>query len=319
MYGELMGIFTGISFALSFVLARKIENEATPIFQNAIRSIVGFITFLTICLLYMVFVKIFYLPLQLVLILCISIVFTVILGDTIYLQSQKILGPAKALAITTTTPFFTLLFAIIFLNRSISPLMIFSAILIGFGVIIITKEKNIILNNGFSNPYKSQKLDSQNKLIRIHLSKTLKGTFLALFTALSWAIGIAMTDYSINQVDQILNLGILSTMISMMIRFLFASISLGTMACIEGKRKPIPKRRNTWIILLLSAILSYSFGSIFFGEAVHVAGSVFMSLISTALPLFTIPFSYIINKERLSKKGFLGVGITLVGVLLILI
>ena len=87
---------------------------------------------------------------------------------------------------------------------------------------------------------------------------------------------------------------------------------------IEGKRKPIPKNRNTWLILMLSAILSYSIGSIFFGEAVHIAGAVFMSLISTAQPLFTIPFSYIINKEKLSKKGFLGICITLIGVILIL-
>lgn len=266
----------------------------------------------------MVFVKVFSLPIILVLILCMSILFTVIFGDTAYLQSQKILGPAKALAITTTTPFFTLLFAVFFLNRSISIQMIFSAILIGFGVVIITKGEKSSINNNFSNSFQSQKPNSQNKLNKIHLTKTLKGTLLALITAVSWAIGIALTDYSITQVDQILNLGILSTMIAMMVRFLFTSISLGTIALIEGKRKPIPKNRKTWVILLLSAILSYSIGSIFFGEAVHIAGSIFMSLISTALPLFTIPFSYLINKEKLSKRGFMGVGITLIWVILIL-
>ncbi|MFX1309194.1 MAG: DMT family transporter [Promethearchaeota archaeon] len=313
-----MGILTGVSFALSFVLARKIENEATPIFQNAIRSVVGFITFLVICLIYGVFLKIFSIPIILVAILWMSILFTVILGDTIYLQSQKILGPAKALAISTTTPFFTILFATLFLNRPISIQMIFSAILIGMGVIIITKGEIDKRNDIDINPYQSQMLNKQDKLTKIRFSNTLKGILLALFTAISWAVGIALTDYSINQVDQIMNLGILSTMIAMTVRFLFASMSLGTIALIEGKRKPIPKNRNTWIILLISAILSYSIGSIFFGEAVHIAGATFMSLISTALPLFTIPFSYVINKEKLSKIGFLGVGITLLGVILIL-
>ncbi|MFX1600195.1 MAG: DMT family transporter [Promethearchaeota archaeon] len=313
-----MGILTGVSFALSFVLARKIENEATPIFQNAIRSVVGFITFLVICFFYGVFLKIFSIPIILVAILWMSILFTVILGDTIYLQSQKILGPAKALAISTTTPFFTILFATLFLNRPISIQMIFSAILIGMGVIIITKGEIDKRNDIDINPYQSQMLNKQDKLTKIRFSNTLKGILLALFTAISWAVGIALTDYSINQVDQIMNLGILSTMIAMTVRFLFASMSLGTIALIEGKRKPIPKNRNTWIILLISAILSYAIGSIFFGEAVHIAGATFMSLISTALPLFTIPFSYVINKEKLSKIGFLGVGITLLGVILIL-
>ncbi|MFX1387332.1 MAG: DMT family transporter, partial [Promethearchaeota archaeon] len=214
--------------------------------------------------------------------------------------------------------FFTILFATLFLNRPISIQMIFSAILIGMGVIIITKGEIDKRNDIDINPYQSQMLNKQDKLTKIRFSNTLKGILLALFTAISWAVGIALTDYSINQVDQIMNLGILSTMIAMTVRFLFASMSLGTIALIEGKRKPIPKNRNTWIILLISAILSYSIGSIFFGEAVHIAGATFMSLISTALPLFTIPFSYVINKEKLSKIGFLGVGITLLGVILIL-
>ncbi|MFW9972350.1 MAG: DMT family transporter [Candidatus Odinarchaeota archaeon] len=304
-----MGILNVLSFAISFVLARKIENEATPIFQNTIRSIIAFITFLIICLSFGVFLRIFSLSIFIILILSISIIFTVILGDTVYLQSQKILGPAKALAITTTTPFFTILFAIIFLNRPVSVQMIFSGILIALGVIIITKKENI--NRDIKNSIKDEKAKTR-------LPKVFKGTLLALFTAVSWAIGIALTDYSINQVDQSLNLGVLSTMIAMMVRFLFASFSLSLIALVESTRIPIPKSQNTWIILIISAVLSYSMGSIFFGEAIHTAGAVFVSLISTAMPLFTIPFSYIINKEKLSKRGYIGVGITLSGVILIL-
>ncbi|MFX0144079.1 MAG: DMT family transporter [Candidatus Hodarchaeota archaeon] len=309
MYGETMAILTVVSFALSFVLARKIENEATPLFQNAIRSIIGFITFLTICLSLGIFFKIFSLSILIILFLSISILFTVILGDTAYLHSQKILGPAKALAITTTTPFFTILFAILFLNRPISVQMVFSGILIGIGVIVITKEKD----NNFGNK-EAGKEESSKKF----LPKVLKGTFLALFTAISWAIGTSLTDYSITQVDTLLNIGILSTMIAMMIRFLFASILLSSITIVERKKIPIPKNRNTWIILIISAMLSYSIGSIFFGEAVHTVGAVFVSLISTAMPLFTIPFSYIINKEKLSLRGFIGVVITFIGVIIIL-
>ena len=35
MYGEIAAILTTVSFALSYVLVRKIEDEASPIFQNA--------------------------------------------------------------------------------------------------------------------------------------------------------------------------------------------------------------------------------------------------------------------------------------------
>ncbi|MDX1798780.1 MAG: DMT family transporter, partial [Candidatus Lokiarchaeia archaeon] len=144
MYGEIMAILTNVSFAISFVLARRIQNDATPIFQTTIRSIIGFLTFLIISLSLGIFLQTFSLSILIVLFLIMSILFTVIIGDTVYLQSQKMLGPAKALAISTTTPLFTLLFATFFLNRSFTLLMVFSIILIGIGVIIITKGKNNI-------------------------------------------------------------------------------------------------------------------------------------------------------------------------------
>jgi DME family drug/metabolite transporter len=316
MYGEIMAILTNISFAISFVLARRIENDATPIFQNTIRSIIGFITFLIICLSLGIFLQTFSLSIIIILILMMSILFTVIIGDTVYLQSQKMLGPAKALAITTTTPFFTLIFASVFLNRPFMVQMVFSSILIGIGVIIITRGKNHINHEKDLNSSHSDY--NQDGLKKNIYSKNIKGTLLALITAISWALGIALTDFSINQVDQVLHLGILSTMIAMMVRFLFASISLSIMALIESTKTPIPKKRNTWSILIISAILSYSIGSIFFGEAVHTAGAAVMSIISTALPLFTIPFSYLINKESISTNDFVGIMVTLFGVLFIL-
>ncbi len=321
MYGEVVAILTTVSFALSFVLARKIEKEATPIFQNAIRSLIGLISFLIICLFSGFLFNIINLPLLVISLLGMSILFTVIIGDTSYLHSQKILGPAKALAITNTTPFFTILFATLFLNRPFTFQMIFSGILIGIGVVIITKQKvKIFEQKKQSNPktiLDDKEGDHTNfKLIDIPIS--IKGLIYASIAAISWAIGLALSDYSISQVNQILGTNIFSTILALMVRFLFAAVILNTIAYVEQKYKPIPKNRQTWKILIISAILSYVLGSLFFGEAIHIVGASFMSLISTALPLFTIPFSYIINKEKLTKRGFLGVILTVVGVIIIL-
>ncbi|MFX0058343.1 MAG: DMT family transporter [Candidatus Hodarchaeota archaeon] len=305
MYGEIAGILTTISFALSFVLARRIQEEATPIFQSTIRALVGFITFFIICLSFGIILTISQLPILLILILMMSILFTVILGDTAYLQSQKSLGPAKALAIGNTTPFFTILFATLFLKRTFTILMIFSGILIGIGAYIINKKD-----------YNSQDFDKKSTSSS---RDTTYGLLWALFASVSWAIGLALSDYSIGQTNQILGLGILGTVLAMMIRFLFASVVLIGISLIERRKKPIPKSRSTWKFLILSAILSYALGSIFFGEAVYIVGASFMALISTAMPLFTIPFSYLINKESISRKGFIGVILTIFGVILILI
>lgn len=308
MYGEIAAIMVILSFALSFVLARRIEKEATPIFQSTIRASVGFITFFIISLSFGIVPNLVQLPLIIIVMLSMSILFTVILGDTAYLMSQKTLGPAKALAIGNTTPFFTILFATTFLNRPFSIQMIFSGILIGIGVLIITKrgENNI-------------KESIEPESIQKHKKIQIKGTLWAFFAAISWAIGLALSDYSLTQANEILGLGILSTMLAMMVRFLFASVLLNTISLVESRKKPIPKGRKTWLILILSSILSYSIGSIFFGEAVRTVGASIMSLLSAAMPLFTIPFSYLINRESITKQGFLGVILTIIGVVIILI
>ena len=308
MYGEFAAIMVTLAFALSFVLVRKIEKDATPIFQSAIRASVGLITFFILCLSFNILKYLIQLPMVIMITLSLSILFNVILGDTAYLYSQKILGPAKALAIGNTTPFFTILFATVFLNRSFTILMIFSGVLIGIGVLIITRKEDLIVK------------ESNSLEIKENTKKfTIRGIIWALFAAISWAIGLALSDYSLTQTDEILGLGLLSTILAMLPRFLFASIVLSTLSIIESRKKPVPKKKNTWIILIISSVLSYSIGSIFFGEAVRIVGASIMALLSAATPLFTIPFSYFINREKISKRGFLGVIITIVGVILILI
>jgi len=44
-----------------------------------------------------------------------------------------------------------------------------------------------------------------------------------------------------------------------------------------------------------------------------------MALIATASPLFALPLTYLINKEKISKKGFLGIILAILGVVIILI
>ena len=234
----------------------------------------------------------------------------VIIGDSLALKSQSYLGPAKMLTITTISPFLTILLSIIFLNRRFSFTMLISGILISIGIIIINL-KRVKMKVG----------DNQNHIESTEqkLSKDfLIGTILAIIAAFSWSFGIILTDYSMNQINIEFNIGIISTIIALLIRYLFASIILGFMALKEEVKKPVHRTRRTWILLLISALLSSTLGSIFFAESARTAGAAFLSLITTAMPLFTIPFSYIINRESILKRELIGILIILSGVLIIL-
>ena len=76
---------------------------------------------------------------------------------------------------------------------------------------------------------------------------------------------------------------------------------------------------RTWGLLLGASILGTSLGSYLYTESVHVAGADIVALIASSAPLFALPLTYLINKETISKFGFIGVMLTVFGVVLILI
>ncbi len=311
MYGETLGILTIVAFALGFVMARNIRYQASPIFQNAIRSITSLIVLIIICIFSGFFLVLFQVSAELWLVLIGSILLMVIFGDSLALKSQNYLDPAKTLSITTISPFLTIAFSVFFLNRPLSFNLIISGIFISLGVIIINYKK-----------VKGKEEDRDNQIIEEkdeNVSRgSLIGTIMALLAAVSWSIGIILTDYSMNQINTELNIGIMSTIIGLTIRYLFASLVLGIIALKVERKQSVPRTSHTWSYLLVSALISSALGSILFAESARTAGAVFLSLINTAIPLFTIPFSYLINKEKIKKMELIGILIILMGVLIVL-
>ena len=64
MYGELMGIAMVLSFAISLSITRKIEDRTTPLFNNAVRIVVGVVTFNLAAILGNTWLLIFNLPIK---------------------------------------------------------------------------------------------------------------------------------------------------------------------------------------------------------------------------------------------------------------
>ena len=78
------------------------------------------------------------------------------------------------------------------------------------------------------------------------------------------------------------------------------------------------KSSQTWIILVFASIIGTSLGAYLYTEAARTEPIV-MSLLASASPLFSLPLTYWLNKEKITKYGLLGVIFTIVGVVIILI
>jgi len=318
MTGELIAIFAVLTFVVSNVLFRKTERQASPVFINFFRTAIGTLTFIVVAVVLGIFTYIFLLPWNLWIITFLSFLFGQVIGDTAYFKAQKELGTTLALAISMTFPLFTVILSLIFLNRVFEYKIILSLVLIGLGIIIIGKSK--------INAENKNSLDSEIHPQKLFSHTVFKPIVYALIASLGWAIGLVIIDYVTNQIDQILITNGISSIINNVIRFPFALLILLLMVWRENRfgdsnqnlysfRKP----SKTWYILIIASIIGTSLGAYLYTEAAHTAGAIVMSLIASASPLFSLPLTYWLNKERISKYGFLGVLSTILGVIIVLI
>ena len=318
MTGELIAIFAVLTFVVSNVLFRKTESDASPTFINFFRTAIGTLTFIVLAIVFGIFTYIFLLPWYLWIITFLSFLFGQVIGDTAYFIAQKELGTTIALTISMTFPLFTVILSLIFLNRAFDYKIIFSIVLIGAGIIVIGKSK-IKADN-------ENAIDSKDHHQKLISSISFKPIIYALIASLGWAIGLVIIEYVTNQIDQILITKGISSIISNVIRFPFALLILLVMVWRENrftksnqKKYSFRKPSQTWSILLIASIIGTSLGAYLYTEAAHTAGAVLMSLLASASPLFSLPLTYWLNKEKITKYGLLGVISTILGVIIVII
>lgn len=318
MLGELIAILAVLTFVGSSVLFRKIEHEVSPTFINFFRTAIGTITFILITLIFNQLSLILIIPWELWLVLIFSFVFGQVIGDTAYFSAQKELGTTIALAISMTFPLFTFILSLIFLNKPFKLNLIFSLLLIGVGITIIGKSK--------INPDNSSNNTDSNVFHDMERKNLIKAIGFCFAASLGWAIGAVMIEFATGRIAQIIQAKELSSVIGNVIRFPFALLILSSMVWRENYSK---KRSNiltnnrktlyTWSILIGASIMGTSLGAYLYTESVHVAGADVVALIASASPLFALPLTYFINQEKISKFGFIGVILTIAGVIIIII
>jgi hypothetical protein len=85
MAGEVIAVFAVLLFAISSSMFRKVENVASPVQINAVRTTIGAISFIVVAGAMLFLDDVFTLSREIWLYLLISILFDQVAGDTLYL------------------------------------------------------------------------------------------------------------------------------------------------------------------------------------------------------------------------------------------
>jgi len=296
IFGTLVGLLGSALYGLSVVVYRSQADDISPIAVSSIKMWVAFPFMLLMVFLFPGFDST-YLPLATLAVLGISVILGAVIGDTIYLWSQERIGVSYAFPISMSFPIMTYFLTVFFLGEPPILSRLAGAIVAVIGVILISNEQN-------RNQIPQDIGDSTETKRRLDLW----GIFGALMTAILYAVGTTLLQVGIEGVDPISG---------SFVRIVFGSIAFVPMvavARIQGMKTPT---RNSVIHVVIAGFFGMAVGSLLYVSAVSMVGAAIMSVIAATAPLFAIPVSIFILKEKITPLALLGVALTLIGIVLV--
>ena len=216
------------------------------------------------------------------------------LGFTLNNTSLKLAGVARALpAQRSSFAIFTLTFAILFLDEHVTWMTVAGMVLVLAGLYAIS--------------------DAGKRASPLVKGGSRKNLGLALAVA-SGLVGAAITNVIRVALKELPVLSVNS------LRFSAGAISLLTVvSLLPGSYHPTRYGRRALITMALVGFIGYGMGSFTFTYAVDQAGAAKTAILSSTAPLFALPLSLLILKEKVTLRLAMGTVMSVVGIALIVL
>jgi len=209
----------------------------------------------------------------------------IVLGDTLYIYSLKMVGVARAMPVANTYPLFSTLGAFLFLGEKITLSVIIGALVIIFGLWLISPSGE---REG---------------------SFTVKSFFLTLLCAPIWGAGILLLGYALNYYSVVaLNA----------VRLPFLALILVGFAYARGYNHAKLDRR-TLLILASAGILGLSIGNLLLLVGMDSIGVAKAVPLSSTSPLFSTIVGRVFLREHVGLRVYLSAALIVLGIIQITI
>ncbi|MFW9944639.1 MAG: DMT family transporter [Candidatus Sifarchaeia archaeon] len=289
--GATAGFIASAMWAISVVVYRSQSKEIRPLAISSIKMWVA-LAFMSIVVILPFRTSPFFVPIESLVYLVLSISLGAVIGDTIYLTSQERIGVSYAFPIAMSFPILTYFLAIVFLGDVLVPSRLFGTVVTVGGLILISHEQNNVDEDG-----QSAKLDPL-------------GIALAFLTMVMFATGTVLLDIGVTGVDPV---------DANFVRVVFGSaefVPLFLLARHHGMPMPTPRPAK---IVAVAGLFGMAIGSLLYVLMVKLIGAAMGSVIGSTSPLFAVPISVLYLKERLTASAAVGVVATVIGVILVVV
>ncbi|MBS7616551.1 DMT family transporter [Candidatus Bathyarchaeota archaeon] len=297
MIGESAALGAAICWVFSAVLYKRALADSEPLSANTVRCLE---TSLALTLAF-VFVGKFWvmtaLPLQVLVMACVSGVVGMGLGDTLYMISLKILGVSRAVPITCTYPLFSLVWASLIVGETITFQVVLGVFAIVFGIWLLSIEK----------PDKNVE-DKDSKL-------RVKGVIFAISTAIAWSISISLVNLAVQETTSFEQAYAINA-----IRITAVAISLLVYAFISKRKLDFLKvKAKTAVTLLTGGLIAIGLGWFLLTLSFLYIPEAQAVPISSTTPLFSTLMGIAFLREKVTTKIAVGSVMVVLGIFLIFI
>lgn len=289
--GEISALLGALFAATGNTVYRLASEDMDVIPINFLRSVLGFLFFFILVIVGPGFAQILSLSGYVILMLVLSVVFSIAVGDTVYLKAQYYIGVSRASPITTLTPLFTLFAAYFLLGEPLTEHILIGVLLVCGGVYFITQPPK----NEVTTPHGTgiQRL----------------GFGLAFLTPLCWTGGYLVLRVAVGELD---------TITANSVRFFFAILFTGLMSIGTGSIRELGTyHRRTIQLVVLATVFNILLGALFWVDSIKYAGASKAATLGSTAPLFALPLSVVFLGESVSWRLLLGTFMTIIGVWLV--
>ncbi|MBM3127024.1 MAG: DMT family transporter [Chloroflexi bacterium] len=289
--GIILGLISAFIWATTSLAIKEQAARVNPLSFNAFRMVVATIFTFALLPFFGGIDGILQTASSAVLLLSISSIIGIAIGDALYFWSMTKIGASRALPLSGTYPLFTWALAVPLLGEPITAEAMFGTALVVGGVYLLSP------GNGTS-----AHADARTERL---------GMVAAIAAAALWAVATTMLKIGVQQSPGVIVVNAIRLPVAAIASILVAQWYGGWRVWDGYTRQNLPR-------LIALAMYSTGIGMIVWTLAVDYAGAARAALLNTAAPLIGVPLSVIFLHERVTRKVVMGTLLAVCGVWLIL-
>jgi drug/metabolite transporter (DMT)-like permease len=268
MIGEALAILSALMQAISTMLSAEALKNVDPFWSNVIKSLASAIVMFPIIAVTGFLFGCVNVRIDALFFVILAAIIGFGFGDTFLFKSIILIGVSRAYTISFTSPLFTMILAVIFLNETFLLKCLIGAIFIVISLAILSSELE---------------KEGQKNI-------NLRGIIAAIAAALCWAVGTILATLGLRSIDVLL---------ANAIRFPILALFLFIISKPREKRRV---SRRDLILLSASGVTGMVFGGIAFLLSIQLIGASRASPLNASSPVLTSIISRVFLKEKVTFR-----------------